>query len=120
MAGLESCGGKRGHVQGAPHLEAPAHDAPSAPAAARIVGVRGDPHQRADLAAVEPTQLGQLSDQCGGGDATDAGYALQQLGHGGVVLLDMAQHLGIELAGNGFEQRLNARAHEPGLVVKRS
>ncbi|KVL04094.1 hypothetical protein WS93_08810 [Burkholderia cepacia] len=58
-------------------------------------------------------QFRQFRNQGCRGDAAHARHVLQQLGHDGAVLLDVTEHLGVDivkLTGNGFDQCLDARA----------
>ena len=113
--------GERGHVQSAPHFEAPADDTSPALACAGVVGVGGHADERADLAAIEPAELGQFRDQGGGSHPADTGHALQQPGHLGVVLFDVLSHVGLDvvkLAGDCFEQSLDAGAGDRARQAK--
>jgi len=70
---------------GAPRIAA---DDASSSALRRSHWRRGDADEGTDLAAFEAPQLGQLAIRVAAATA-DAGHALQQLGHLGVVLLDV-------------------------------
>ncbi len=112
--------GEGSHIQCSANLEAAADDASSAAAGAGIFGVGRHAHQCADLAAVQAPEFGQLRDQGGGSNPADACHALQQLGHLGVVLLDVARHLRlnvIELAA-ALALALASEARDDALVSR--
>ncbi|TCL21787.1 hypothetical protein EV691_13827 [Azotobacter chroococcum] len=60
------------HVEEAANLEAPALNAASPAARARVVGHRRYPDERGDLALVEPSELRQFSNEGGAGQILTA------------------------------------------------
>jgi len=77
------------------------------------MGDRCHPDQCGDLAPVQPSEFGQLGDERGAGDRTDAAGGLQQRGEVGEALTQAGGDRGFqvpELRSDGLDHRLDARA----------
>src|SRR3990172_10975186 len=123
--GIASWSGEGGHVQDGAEFFSTTPDGAFSTDSAAVAGIRCDASEGGDLLSIEFSEFGQFGNECGAGDRSDAGDALDDLELGSPVVIALEQFGdaafdgvrlafdGLEHLANGFRDEFIGRLLEP-------